>query len=167
MKYILGYFYHVYQTTLHKWSVFKNVTKVVLYWDGLSTKDKRSLFYRSTLHDLSKYRWSEASYFSKVIFRLKSSEYGTKEYREMLDSIKPAILIHYSRNKHHPEHYGVNGYSKMSHIDKLEMVADWSAATKRHATGNILTSIDINQDRFGYTDLDKQFLLDVVEKCGL
>jgi len=36
-------------------------------------------------------------------------------------------------------------------IDLIEMVCDWKASTLRHNDGNILTSIDKNQDRFGYS----------------
>ena len=36
-------------------------------------------------------------------------------------------------------------------IDLIEMVCDWEASTLRHNDGNILTSIDKNQDRFGYS----------------
>lgn len=31
------------------------------------------------------------------------------------------------------------------------MICDWKASTMRHNDGNILTSIDKNQDRFGYS----------------
>ena len=56
-------------------------------------------------HDNSKYRWSEAKHIAKVVFRLRSSTYGSKEYEEMLNSFKPAVQLHYNRNPHHPEYY--------------------------------------------------------------
>jgi hypothetical protein len=32
------------------------------------------------------------------------------------------------------------------------MFCDWYAATKRHNNGDIMKSISINQERFGYSD---------------
>lgn len=43
---------------------------------------------------------------------------------------------------------GING---MSLLDLLEMVCDWKAATMRHADGNIVRSLEINQKRFDMT----------------
>ena len=34
----------------------------------------------------------------------------------------------------------------------MELFFDWKAASERHADGDILKSIQINKERFGYTD---------------
>lgn len=39
----------------------------------------------------------------------------------------------------------------MNLIDLIEMICDWKASMLRHNDGNILTSIDKNQERFGYS----------------
>jgi hypothetical protein len=54
---------------------------------------------------------------------------------------------HYDHNRHHPEHFsdGVNG---MTLVDLIEMLADWKAATERHADGNLGKSLVIQQSRF-------------------
>lgn len=43
-----------------------------------------------------------------------------------------------------------------------EMIADWMAACKRHADGDIMKSIEINQKRFGYSDELKEILINTV-----
>ena len=50
----------------------------------------------------------------------------------------------------------------MNLIDVAEMICDWLAATKRHADGDIMRSIEINQKRFGYSDELKQILINTV-----
>ena len=47
----------------------------------------------------------------------------------------------------------------MNLIDMLEMICDWKAASERHADGDILKSIEINQKRFGYSDDLKNILI--------
>lgn len=56
-------------------------------------------------------------------------------------------------NTHHPEHW--HGIKNMSPLDLIEMLCDWKAATRRHATGDLLKSIRINAERFGY-DQDQE-----------
>ena len=40
----------------------------------------------------------------------------------------------------------------MSLIDLVEMLADWKAASLRHADGDIIKSLEINKKRFGISD---------------
>jgi hypothetical protein len=77
-----------------------------------------------------------------------------------------ALKHHYAANSHHPEHYE-NGIAGMSLLDLIEMVCDWKAATERHADGDLLRSIEQNQDRFGYSDELKSILLATVAEMGL
>lgn len=42
--------------------------------------------------------------------------------------------------------------NNMNLIDLLEMLIDWNAATKRHETGNIYKSIEINKTRFSINE---------------
>ena len=51
---------------------------------------------------------------------------------------------------------------QMSLLALLEMLCDWIAATKRHSNGDIRRSIEINQNRFGYSDELKQILLNTL-----
>lgn len=64
---------------------------------------------------------------------------------------QPAIEHHQKTNTHHPEYYenGINGFDL---FDLMELFFDWKAASERHADGDILRSIQINKERFGYSD---------------
>ena len=155
LKFLAGYIWTQIQTTIHRYHVFMNIVKIV---HKIKTPNKYKLYWRGLTHDLSKYRWSEASYFAKTIFDLKKSTYGSEEYNKMLESIKPAIETHYKKNRHHPE-YHKNGMNDMTEVDKLELITDWGAASKRHKNGNILKSIEINQSRFDYDDETKEWLI--------
>jgi len=158
-KFLAGYIWTQIQTTTHRFWVLRNIIDMIDYTEF---EGKWRLYGRAWKHDLSKYRWSEASYFAKTIFDLKHSTYGSDEYKEMLASIQPAIQVHYKRNRHHPE-YHKNGFNDMTELDKLEMLADWYAATKRHANGDIFKSIEINHSRFGYDDETKEWMISIIE----
>ena len=158
-KFIAGYIWTQIQTTIHKARVLHNIVLII---SNKNLTNKWKFYKRGLKHDISKYRWSEASYFAKIIFDLKHSTYGSDEYRKMLKSIRPAILSHYKKNSHHPEHYK-NGFSDMSELDKLELIADWEAAGHRHKDGDILKSIEINQKRFGYSDEDKNYFITIAK----
>jgi hypothetical protein len=129
---------HIIETTRHKLWVFYFLLKFCY-----------KLFFRALIHDFSKYGKHEAKYFIKALPRLKYLTYGSKEYKDCLQEIKPAIDHHQKTNKHHPEYYNnlING---MSLLDIVEMFYDWKAATKRHNDGNIIKSIEINSKRFNY-----------------
>ena len=65
--------------------------------------------------------------------------------------MKPALDHHYENNRHHPEHFK-NGIKDMTLIDLIEMFCDWKTSSERHESGSILSSIDINKERFGYSE---------------
>ena len=122
-----------------------------------------ALMQRACLHDPSKYSHQEAAYFEQALPALRNLEYGSDEYKAALDSIKPAIEHHYRANSHHPEHYKC-GLAEMSPLDLVEMLCDWRAATRRHASGNLVKSIDINTSRFLYSNLTRAgFVRDALE----
>lgn len=105
------------------------------------------LIRRGTIHDASKLVEPELSVFTECTERLQDLTYGSEEYANSLKDMKPALDHHYANNSHHPEHYkeGVKG---MDLMDVVEMYADWKAAVERHADGNIIKSIEINEKRF-------------------
>ena len=98
-------------------------------------------------HDMSKLFAPEKDLFDKFTPRLNELEYGSIEYQEALDSLKPALDHHYANNPHHPEHFE-NGISGMTLMDLIEMFCDWKAASMRHRTGNFPHSIAHNEVRF-------------------
>lgn len=105
---------------------------------------------RAMHHDASKLVDPERSTFLEWTPKLKALTYGSDEYKAALAAMKPALDHHYEINRHHPEHYDSDDpVGHMDLIDVIEMVCDWHAATKRHADGDILMSIEHNESRFG------------------
>jgi hypothetical protein len=123
------------------------------------------LLNRSISHDSSKFSESEWPTFLKHTKTLSGLTYGSDEYKAALDEMRPALENHYKRNSHHPEYYP-NGIQGMSLLGLLEMLCDWMAATMRHKDGDIIKSIEINQERFGYSDDVKQILLNTVREVS-
>ena len=118
------------------------------------------LLTRSEDHDQSKLHSPEREMFDEFTERLAGTTYGSPEYKASLDAMKAdggPLNHHYAHNRHHPEHFE-NGIEGMNLIDLLEMVCDWKAAGMRHG-GDLLKSIELNQERFGYSDEVKAILL--------
>lgn len=108
---------------------------------------------RSISHDNSKYNYrTELPGWVEGGSVLKNCTYGSEEYKEGLQKLQPTIQMHYETNRHHPEHFS-NGIAGMNLVDLVEMFCDWLAATHRHEDGDILKSIAINKERFGYDDI--------------
>lgn len=98
-------------------------------------------------HDRSKLEDFEKPYFDENTENLAKQVYGSKEYQDSLEKLKPALEHHYKVNSHHPEHYE-NGIDGMALYDLIELWADWNAAVKRNKDGNIRKSVEINGKRF-------------------
>ena len=106
---------------------------------------------RMIYHDMSKMSDLEKNIFGEFTANLKDSTYGSDEYKKFLSEMKVALDHHYKENKHHPEHFD-KGIRGMNLIDLVEMLCDWYAASLRHDDGDIYKSIEINKNRFGYSD---------------
>lgn len=117
-----------------------------------------NLLKRAELHDASKLEEPEKAVFDEYTPKLKDSTYGSEEYNNFLKEMRVALDHHYSTNMHHPEFFD-NGIRDMSLITIVEMFCDWWAASKRHTDGDMLTSIEYNQKRFGYNDELKQIFI--------
>lgn len=122
-------------TFLHIRDVVKNLNVVI-----------KDLLSRAEIHDDSKFESPELEIFSEATL-LSDIEYGSKEYKENMQTIRPAIDHHFSKNRHHPQHWP-NGIEDMTLTDLVEMLADWKAATKRNKNGNIVKSIEVNAQKF-------------------
>lgn len=120
------------------------------------------IFKRTCNHDKSKLEQPEKEIFDKYTEKLKNTSYGSNEYKQYLIEMKPALDHHYANNSHHPNHFK-NGISGMNLIDLIEMLCDWKASTLRHNDGNIESSIEIGQERFGYSNELKQILLNTLD----
>lgn len=123
------------------------------------------LIRRAAIHDASKLESPEAEVFEEFTGKLKDCTYGSDEYKGFLAAMKPAIDHHYAHNPHHPEHHA-DGIRGMTLLDAIEMLADWKAATERHADGSLARSVELNQKRFGYTDELKMILSNTAKALG-
>ncbi len=146
---------------------------------------------RATFHDQSKLIDPEKAIFDEYSPKLKATTYDSQEYRDHLSMMKLALTHHYTKNDHHPEHFvGVDGgtisknYPRsgqvqgnvpirrdagvhgMNLIQMMEMLADWKAATMRHADGDLRTSIEKNAERFGYGQEIHDLLLHTAAYLG-
>ena len=74
-----------------------------------------------------------------------------------MKEMKPAIDHHNKNNRHHPEYFN-DGINEMNLIDLIELMCDWYSATLRHDDGDIYKSIEMNQERFGYSHQLKTIL---------
>lgn len=126
----------------------------------------RELLLRQEAHDQSKFSEAELATFVEFTPKLKNSVYGSDEYKGFLTAMGPALANHYACNRHHPEHFP-NGINDMNLIDVLEMLIDWKAATLRHATGDIMKSIEIQEKRFNISPQLVQLLRNTVRDFNL
>lgn len=111
----------------------------------------QELIKRAIVHDASKLQEPEKSKFDELTPKLKGLTYGSEEYKASLTELGEALKHHYANNSHHPEHYQ-EGINDMDLLDLIEMFFDWCAASERHTDGNIYTSIDRNEGRFGMSE---------------
>ena len=120
---------------------------------------------RSMCHDRSKTLPPEVEVFDVVSPRLKGLTYGSDEYKASLAEMGDGLAHHYASNAHHPEHHdrGVNG---MTLVDLIEMLADWKAATERHADGDLARSLEIQRERFDLSDQLVDILRNTAEHFG-
>lgn len=127
------------------------------------TKLHYELTERKRWHDHSKLKEPEKAIFDEYTPKLRDCTYGSEEYKSYLESMKVALDHHYEENRHHPEHFE-NGIQGMTLVDLCEMIADWKAASLRHADGDIIKSIEFNQKRFGFSDELKQIFENTVKE---
>lgn len=149
----------------------KHIAKVGEYLLGVIQR----LTFRIMVHDESKLSEKEKKIFDKFTPRLAKCTYGSKQYKNFLKQMEPALDHHYGHNKHHPEYYmrtdeyilnKSSALGCMNLIDLMEMLCDWKAATLRHNNGDIYKSIEINQERFRYTDELKNILINTAKELG-
>lgn len=125
----------------------------------------KELLDRSTCHDRSKTLPPEVDTFDEYTPKLKTSTYGSDEYKGFLTAMGEGLAHHYANNRHHPEHFA-NGVDDMTLTDLVEMLADWKAATERHDNGDLAKSLVIQQERFGLSDQLVRILRNTAERYG-
>lgn len=162
---------------------------------GLLSFIQAEIEQRALVHDVSKLNAPEKELFDEFTPKLAALTYGSDEYKECLKQMGPALQHHYQNNSHHPEYYGykecdicferhpkehegrcktcnhgtftlIPNVSGMTLLDVIEMLADWKAASLRHADGDFHKSLYINKERFGISDQLFQIILHTVGELG-
>ena len=121
------------------------------------------LISRGEKHDLSKLEEPELGLLAENFEGLAETEYGTDEYEVLRESVAPAIEHHYSKNRHHPEHWP-NGIADMDLGDLIEMLADWKSSTELNQNGNLRKSIKINAEKYKITPQLRKILENSVDR---
>ena len=121
-----------------------NVRRILAYISA-------GLITRAAEHDATKLHPPECSVFAENTHKLRAMTYGSDEYKQLLAEMQPALDHHYAVSRHHPEHFA-EGINAMTLIDLIEMLADWKAATLRHADGDIWKSLEIQREKLGLSD---------------
>ena len=118
------------------------------------------LLCRALEHDKSKLDAPEKEVYDLYTPDLRTLEYNSPAYHEVLAKMKVGIDHHYAVSRHHPEHYP-DGINAMNLVDILEMIIDWKSAGERHKERptDIFKSIEINAERFHMDEQLKQILL--------
>lgn len=118
---------------------------------------------RGQKHDESKFEDPELSMFSEHTFIYKNIEFGTDDYKKLMDEVKVAINHHHSKNRHHPE-YWPNGVDDMTLVDLIEMIADWRAAVEKNKNGNINKSLEINCAKYNISPQLKKIFENTIKE---
>ena len=137
----------------------QHIDRVNFYMDTMI----KDLSHRNVVHDQSKLKEPEKEYFDKYTPRLATLTFGTPEYTQNIQDLKPALDHHYAVNDHHPQFHGEEGINGMNLLSLVEMLADWKAAGERGKSGNIYKSIDINAERFGISKQLKKILINTAK----
>lgn len=126
----------------------------------------QELIKRANEHDISKLSGTELELFTIYTPKLKDVEYGSEEYKQFLQELKPALSNHYTKNSHHPEHHE-NGIKGMNLFDLIEMMCDWKASSLRGKNGDLTKSLEIQKSRFNIDDQLYQILLNTIPTIEL
>ena len=97
--------------------------------------------------------------------KFKKANYGSKEYQECIDAVKPAVDHHYANNRHHTSFHGgtIDG---MNLVDIIEMVCDWKAAVRRSPDKNLEDTLEYSFDKYGIGDQMQKIIVTTLEDLG-
>jgi len=145
---------------------------VLLEWLSHSSKVSellaqisKDLDQRGFEHDRSKLQDIEFEAFVKTRPKFKKANYGSKEYKECCEQIKPALEHHYKHNRHHTV-YHKDGFAGMNLIDILEMLADWKAANERSPDLSFKDAISICFEKYKVPENMQKHIMATLEYLG-
>lgn len=117
---------------------------------------------RGVEHDMTKLQEPEFTAFVSTRDRFKKANYGTPEYQELVEEIKPAVNHHYENNRHHTG-FHENGINDMNFIDILEMIADWKAAERRSPDKSLEDTLDYAFKKYQIDDQLKKIFINTMK----
>lgn len=131
----------------HKFIVLKFMNNII-----------QELMLRAEQHDQSKFNEDEFKIILATAAEIQKHPYGTPEHEAVRQKYAKECAIHFSKNRHHPEHFK-DGVEGMDLVDFLEMLCDWKAASLRNPDGNIEKSIRIGSEKYSIPPMLAKILL--------
>lgn len=117
---------------------------------------------RADVHDNSKMYSPEVELFAEYSPKLSAVTYGSKEYKDLLDALKPALIHHYSNNSHHPEFHKDVKSTEIDILEKdikeLESDTDLSEVVKNRLLSRLRSDLEVMK-----SSVNNMTLLDIIE----
>lgn len=78
-------------------------------------------------------------------------KYGSDEYKAKMKRWKHLFKMHYSQNRHHPEHFTF-GINEMTLVDLVEMLCDWLGYKDKLSITEAINTVETQMKRFNFTE---------------
>ena len=117
---------------------------------------------RGIAHDRSKFLPEEFDAFVETRPKFEKANYGSKEYQECTEAIKPAVDHHYHSNRHHTGYFK-NGFVDMNLLDIIEMICDWKAASRRSPNLSFRDSLPIAFKKYKIPENMQKHIISTLE----
>ncbi len=127
----------------------------------------QDLMLRAEQHDQSKFSEEEFPGLVAAIDDIRRYPYGTPEYNQMREKHAATFVVHYKKNRHHPEFFA-NGIEDMTLMDIVEMLCDWkSASMRQESQGSINKSIEIGAEKYNIPPVLIKILANTAKACKM
>lgn len=123
------------------------------------------LYHRGEDHDNDKLEGETLDSFYEISGKFEHAKFGSKEYDDVLERLKPTLDKHYDINDHHPQH-NENGIDGMNFMSMLEMLVDWKSASSAYGDTPFRESMEINKKRFKIDDQLYSIMMNTAESLG-
>jgi len=120
---------------------------------------------RSENHDISKLVDEESEVYSKEVINTIHA-FDHPEYEHYLNKIRISIETHYSKNRHHPEHFS-NSINDMNLIDIIEMFCDWCSCSSLDQDLSIKDQLMRNKRRYNISEQLNTIFLNTAKVIGI
>lgn len=120
---------------------------------------------RAEHHDDDKLEGVVLDSFYDISGKFEHAKFGSKEYDDILEKLKPTLDVHYKINDHHPQH-NENGISGMNLMSIVEMLIDWKSASSAYGDNTFEESMLINKKRFEIDEQLYEIMLNTAKSLG-